>query len=312
MSFQIDEEASSLGDSIRHLAGEEIRVAIAASKLVGNGKNSPVHQTRKHLRKARAALGLLAPEVSRRHFQNTDRRLRNITRLISDIHDAEMGLQTVKQLRKGSDVPHSASFAETEELLAFELDSFLAAFAGWEAEAAAKLRHAYHSMEQWHVRKLTSKQICRAVRHTYRAGRRALKRAEKKRSPKSFYVLRKRAEDLWYQIRLLRPLQPAVLTEMSRDLEILGEHLSHAHDLCFVTERLKFVARGRGRRRGRQALEALIETREEDLLNTSCALGKRLYALKPDQFASQISRYFDEFRRTKSSGESQVAASRAA
>ena len=121
MSYQIDADAP-LGESIRRIACEEIQAAIAVSKLAPNGKGSPVHQTRKHLKKARAALRLLATEVSHRRFRSEDRRLRNVGRLISDIRDAEVRLQTVKELRKHASSPRSQRIAETEELLAFELD----------------------------------------------------------------------------------------------------------------------------------------------------------------------------------------------
>ena len=106
MSYQIDGGAF-LGESIRRIACEEIQAAIAASKLARNGKGSPVHQTRKHLKRARAALRLLATEVSHNRFRNEDRRLRSVGRLISDIRDAEVRLETVKQLRKGAEIPRS-------------------------------------------------------------------------------------------------------------------------------------------------------------------------------------------------------------
>lgn len=307
MSYQIDAEAP-LGESIRRIACEEIQAAIAVSKRARSVKGSPVHQTRKHLKKARAALGLLATEVSPDRFRSEDRRLRNVGRLISDIRDAEVRLQTVKQLRKDSNLPRSQSFVETEELLAFELDSFLAAFAGWQDEAVSTLRRAQAAIAQWHLHKLTRKQVCRMVRATYRSGQRALKRAQKKGSPKRFHELRRRAKELWYQLRLLRPLQPAVLGELSRDLKTLGEHLGHAHDLCFVAERLQFIARGSARKRGRRALEAVIDTREEDLLSTACALGERFYCIKSKEFGARIADYFDEFGQTKLRKAHQVTA----
>ncbi len=298
MNYQIDTNAP-LGESIRRIACEEIQAAIAASKLTRNGKGTQVHQTLEHLEKARAALRLLATEVSHHRFRSEDRRLRNVGRLISDIGDAEVRLQTVKQLRKGADAPRSQGFAETEELLAFELDSFLAAFAGWQDEAAAALHRAQAAIAQWRLHRLTRKQVCRTVRETYRRGQRAVKRAQKKGSLKRFQELHKRTRELWHQLRLLRPLQPAVFDDLSRDLQTLGEHLGHAHDLYFVAERLQFIARRSARKRGRRALAAVIDTREADLLNTACALGERFYCIKPTEFAGRIAEYFDELGRPR-------------
>ena len=179
------------------------------------------------------------------------------------------------------------------------MDSFLAAFAGWQDEAASKLQRAQAAIAQWHLHKLTRKQVCRTVRKSYRSGQCALKRAQKKGSAQRFHELRKRAKELWYQLRLLRPLQPAILGEMSRELKTLGEHLGHAHDLCFVAERLQFITRGSARKRGSRALEALIDAREQDLLNAACAVGERFYCIKPKEFAARIAQYFDALGRPK-------------
>lgn len=282
------------GESIRRIACEQIEAAIAASRAASNGKGSPVHQTRKHLKKARAALRLLATEVSRERFRQEDRRLRNVGRLISNIRDAEVRLATVKQLRQGPDAPRSRNFTETEELLAFELDSFLAAFSGWQEEAASKLQRAQAGIADWHLHRLSRNQICRTVRKSYRKGRVALECARKKGSAKKFHELRKRAKELWYQLRLLRPLKPKVFRELSNRLKTLGENLGHAHDLCFVAERLQSIAGAGTNKRGSRALEALIDSREKDLLRAACALGERFYATKPKEFSGRIAGYFAE------------------
>lgn len=293
MSFQIGEN-EILGESIRRLACEEIEAAIRASRSAQNGKGSPVHETRKHLKKARAAARLLTAEAGRERFRREDRRLRNVGRLISDIRDAEVRLETVKQLRHEPNSSRGSSFQETEELLAFELDSFLAAFAGWQDEAARRLGRAQHGIAHWHVRKLTRKQVCRMVRKSYRKGRRVLACARKDEDAKKFHGLRKRAKELWYQMRLLRPLQPAVFSEMSRDLRALGEHLGHAHDLCFVGERLQSIASSGARKRGNRALQALLDSREKDLWCKALALAERFYAPTPREFSRQIEYYFKQ------------------
>lgn len=291
MSFKIG-QSEALGESIRKVACEEIEKAIKASGRARNGKGSPVHRTRKHLKKARAAMRLLTAELGRDCFKREDSRLRDVGRLISDIRDAEVRLETVRQLRKTAAGPRGRSFQETEELLAFELDSFLAAFSGWQEEATGQLQRAQNGILAWQLRELTSSDVCRTVRKSYREGRHALKRARKKESERRFHELRKRAKALWYQLRLLRPLQPAVFGEMSDDLKALGEHLGHAHDLCFVAERLEAIA-GASKRHNR-ALQALLATREKDLWRTALALAERFYALKPKEFSNQIGYYFKE------------------
>jgi CHAD domain-containing protein len=122
---------------------------------------------------------------------------------------------------------------------------------------------------------------------------------KKDKSAAAYHDLRKGAKQLWYQLRILRPLHPAVFHDMNADLKALGQHLGHSHDLCFVAERLQALGGANTRNRSRRALEALIDSREKDLQRTAVALAERFYAEKPKAFSARIADYFDEWERTK-------------
>ncbi len=177
MGFKLRED-ETLGEGVRRICCEEIQSAITASKTRRKGKASPVHETRKHLKRARAALRLVAGKVDRDVFKREHHRLRNVARVISDIRDAEVRLETVKQLRRVTPGRGNRHFDETEQLLAFELDSFLAAFSDWHTEAASKLARAQAGIGEWRLRELDRKHICSRLRKAYREGRDALDRAK--------------------------------------------------------------------------------------------------------------------------------------
>ena len=59
------------------------------------------------------------------------------------------------------------------------------------------------------------------------------------RTPENFHAWRKRVKDVWYQLRILQPLNRTVLEEMAHDAEILGELLGSEHDLDFLRTRLE-------------------------------------------------------------------------
>lgn len=307
MSYKLRDD-EPLGDGVRRIVCEEIETAIAAGRSEPNTDSSPVHETRKHLKKARAALRLVSAEVNRTAFKREDRRLRNVARLVSQIRDAEVRLETVKQLRNAPRGMRSSSIVETEELLAFELDSFLAAFSDWQQEAATKLKRSQTRIARWDLSGITRQHVCLAVRDSYKRGRRALRLATEHEGAKAFHELRKAAKELWYQLRVLRPLHPAVFHDMNADLKTLGQHLGHAHDLCFVAERLQAIAGSTRSRRGQRALEALIDSREKDLQRTAMALAERFYAENPKQFSDRIAEYFDEWERTKLRRSAQLVA----
>ena len=293
MGYELRED-ETLGNGIRRICCEQIEGALAASTTEQKGEGSPVHETRKHLKKARAALHLVLGEVGPDLFQRENRRLRNVARLISEIRDAEVRLQTVKELREFSRPGRTQSLQETEELLAFELDSFLAAFSDWQWEAKTKLVRARDRIAEWPVAALDCQQVRYTVQRSYKRARNGLKRATRKPTMKNFHSLRKRGKELWYQLRILRPLNPAILKEMADDLKKIDEHLGHSHDLAFLAERLSTIA-NRGGKRGQRILSGLIDARQKELQRTAIALGEKFYAQRAKQFGGRISEYFAEW-----------------
>src|ERR1044072_9702544 len=99
MSYQL-RHRESLGENIRRICRQQIEEAIAVAKGEKKANDTPVHETRKHLKKARAALRLVRKEIGRGLFKRQDHCLRDVGRMISEIRDAEVRLQTVRQLQK--------------------------------------------------------------------------------------------------------------------------------------------------------------------------------------------------------------------
>lgn len=295
MSYELRQD-ETVGDGVRRIVCRQIENAIRASSAKQNGKGSPVHETRKHLKKARSALRLASGEIERKVWKREDRCLQKVGRLISEVRDAEVRLQTVRQLREFSR-GRKRSFRETEELLAFELDSFLAAFSEWPEEAKQQLTQALDRIRAWPLDDLRCKQLRRSVQMTYKRGRQALEAAIEKTSTKNLHTFRKRAKALWYQLRILQPLAPGVFRELNDELKTIGQYLGQVHDLAFVAERLSSI--GPARKHGDRILNALIDSREKELERTALALGERFYAERPRQFARRLSQYFSEWELTK-------------
>ena len=149
MSYELQED-ETLGDGLRRIVCHQIEGAIRASNAEQNGKGSPVHETRKHLKKARRAYWMARGEIDRGIWKREDRCLAKVGQLISEVRDAEVRLETVRQLREFAR-GKKRSFQETEELLAFELDSFLAAFSEWPQEAEERLTQTLDRVREWQL-----------------------------------------------------------------------------------------------------------------------------------------------------------------
>ena len=98
MSYQLQED-ESLGKSLRRVIRKQIQAAIAIAKGERETDDTPVHETRQHLKKARAVLRLVRKEVGRGLFRKLDHCLRDVGRIVSEIRDAEVRLQTVRQFQ---------------------------------------------------------------------------------------------------------------------------------------------------------------------------------------------------------------------
>src|SRR5207247_7821615 len=98
MSYEL-KHGQTLGDNLRRICRKQIEGAIAITTGEKKTSDTPVHEVRKHLKKARAALRLVRKEIGHGLFREQDRCLRDVARLTSEIRDAELGWQTVRNLQ---------------------------------------------------------------------------------------------------------------------------------------------------------------------------------------------------------------------
>src|SRR5215831_10844725 len=148
MSYQL-RHGQSLGDNLRRICRKQIKRAIEVATNEKKTEDSPVHETRKCLKKARAALRLVRKEIGRGLFREQDHCLRDVGRLTSEIRDAEVRLQTVRQLQGITQRLGRSRFAKLESVLALELENFMAAFAEWQTQAVPMLERAHAKIDCW-------------------------------------------------------------------------------------------------------------------------------------------------------------------
>ena len=280
----------SLPDGLKRVFREQIESALELCRHPAKQRGVTVHEVRKHLKKLRAAMRLAIPEVGKNRHTREDRCVRKIGRLVSDLRDAQVRLQTLIQLRddtaKG---PEDSSFPRVEELLSLERESFSAAFAGWQKQAIPQLERVEARLLKWPLEGLTWKQICGAVGKIYKRGQRGLAKTIDDPEPENFHAWRKRVKDVWYQLRILQPLNRMVLTEMARDAEVLEELLGRERDLNFLWARLETEKGDEALRDELAQLEKLIRKRGKRLRTNALELGRRFHAEPAKAFAKRIS-----------------------
>jgi CHAD domain-containing protein len=284
-----------LPDGLKRVFRDQIDSALQLCRHPAKERGVTVHEVRKHLKKLRAAMRLAVGEVGKNQHAREDRCVREIGRLVSDLRDSQVRLQTLIQLRdeaaKGS---AKKPFPRVEELLLLERESFSAAFADWQKQAIPRLERVGERLAKWPLDGITWKQICGAVGKIYKRGQRGLAKTIKKPVPENLHAWRKRVKDLWYQLRILQPLNRVVLEEMARNAELLGELLGREHDFDFLLARLDKESGDEALKDELTQLQKLIRKRGRRLCRDALELGRRFYAEPSKAFAKRISIFIDK------------------
>lgn len=258
-----------------------------------------IHSARKDLKKLRAVARLVRHELGEELFKAENRRYRDAGRRLSRSRDAEVKLETLAALRNrfGEGLPDGAT-KHWESALEQERDEVTDAARG---EAAGKIDEATRAIEKgrdrildWPLETNSWELVGPGLSTSYRQGRRAMKRALADPSAENVHEWRKRAKDLWYQLRIVREAWPSLLGETADQTHELADLLGDHHDLAVLEQDLA----SRPDAGQREAFEALIERRQRELLASAVEVGRRLYAEKPKAFSRRLERYWLTWRGT--------------
>jgi CHAD domain-containing protein len=262
----------------------------------GEGETAAaVHGSRKDMKKLRTVLRLLRDALGEKRYRRENARFRDVGRALSGTRDAAVKLETLDALSEQTEGLPDEAVQAWRKILDRDREAATNAARDEPTVVAAtvQLEAGLEEIQSWSLDGDSWKTIGPALTRTYRRGRKAMKAAEVGGSEVELHEWRKRAKDLWYELRLLGDAWPgplgATATEAHRLTELLGDH----HDLAVLREDLQ------GRNLGAEAtreLAAAIGRRQEELAAAAIALGRRLYAERPKQFGRRLRRYWQAWR----------------
>ena len=297
MSYQL-RIRQNLGENLSRIFREQIDGALAIARGGSEPPDTRVHALRKHLKKARAVLQLARKEIT--GFGPQDRRLRDAGRITREIRDAEVRLQTVRQLE---DVMHrhDRSYQKIERLLAAELEEVSAAFGRWEKQVIPPLAQAREKIEGWSIKDYAGPALQGAVQRTYKGARKAMVRARAKPDVANIHQLRKEVKLLGYQLRIVSPLNPIVIGALSDELTDLAHLLGRVHDLSFLAQRLRREQASAYWARQDDELLAMIETSQAELQRDGIQIAEMFFAKKASDFGLLVAAWIAKSNRQKKS-----------
>jgi CHAD domain-containing protein len=255
-----------------------------------------IHGARKDLKKLRGLLRLVRHELGKKTFKAENRRYRDAGRLLSGSRDAEVKLETLTKLRhEFRDLPEDAA-EDWAGMLETERDEIATALRG-EADgqigaASEAIEAGRERIQHWSLPTDSWALVGPGLATSYRDGRRQMNKVLTKPSVGNIHDWRKRAKDLWYQLRIVREAWPGLLGETVDQAHQLTDLLGDHHDLSLLADDL----RSRSELGDPDPFVATIAKRQDDLLGRALEIGERLYAEKPKAFRRRIKRYWRAWR----------------
>jgi CHAD domain-containing protein len=285
VAFTLD-PGRSIGRELRRIARKELGRA-AERLLDGRRNDDDVHEARKSVKKVEALTKLLDAMKIPPPRKDLER-LRKAKRSLSRLRDAEAVIETLEHLRSrfSHRIPEhtSTTIRARLEREKSEVMRRARSATGSTVRAAKTLRKIRRGARDWAVPSMKLSGLPRLLGRSFRASRKAMKRAQTRGRPSDFHDWRKRVKDLWYQLRLAERLV-AGLTTRIEEFKELETALGEEHNQTVLRARL---TRDRGLASRLDKLMSMSVAFEDELQRAALVLGTRLHKLSPKDFARDL------------------------
>lgn len=245
-----------------------------------------VHEARKDLKKLRSVLRLVRPVLDDDLYARENARYRDAARLLSRTRDAQVRAETIGALadRFAGEPPPGGWKSLRDALAAPESPAGLEEL---RREAAARIEEGREVIVALGLPGSDADVLRAGIRRTYARGRRRLHEAEEEPSDERLHELRKRAKDLWYHLRLLRPACAPALDPLTERADHLCDLIGADHDLAVLD---LWIRDGGGGLDGPvcEHLRRLIAERRLEFRFELFDCAETIYHERPSDFADRL------------------------
>jgi CHAD domain-containing protein len=278
------------------------RVDNALAELGGETASTPagaIHEARKDMKKIRSAIRLVRDALGNDLYRRENQHYRDIGRELSGLRDAEVLVETLEGLGERFGPAQSERYAGLRERFERELQGRREDGSQERemASAAAALTAGRGRVETWPLDGDGWELIAPGIHRSYRRGRKRLREIEQEVSDETLHEWRKRAKDLWYQLRLIQDAEPELIGTLAAQAHDLSDHLGDDHDLVLLREQAQRRRAGFGEAGDQRLLLELIDQRRGELQFAASSLGERIYAEKPKRFVKRLEARWKPWRK---------------
>jgi len=293
-------EGETVPDGVRRIALEQIDKALeltTAGSKAGENLDKAIHDTRVSCKKLRGLLRLVRFELDDETFKTENVYYRDANRRLSSVRDTAALVETLdKLIERFADQLAEPAFQTMRKSLTRSRNK--AQFNKKKALAEEKktLTEARQRVEKWPLEKDDFSALGRGLKRIYKQGRLGFATAFEQQSVENFHEWRKQVKYLWYHMRLLQPLWPALLKPLADEIKLLSDHLNADHDLAMLGEWVLEQPGNADDLTEIEALVALIDQRRGELQVLAQLLGTRLYVEQPEVFKNRFYEYWRAWR----------------
>lgn len=269
-----------------------IREALEQVSAPQSISDEAIHDARKALKKARAALRLLQDGMSKTTFQRDNSELRNAGRFLSPFRDAKSLIDAFDSLHdRYRNKLQDVELALLQKILHANLTKARRHFSGMPTELGnciRLLKDCIALTKKGDFSSIHSETIGTGLRRIYRKGSKARAEAETARTPEALHEWRKQVKYLLNAADALQLSQKGDVAKTLKRADDLADCLGNDHDLAMLSQETARGAYAPVDADVIKMLHALINRRRAKLQKRAFGLGKRLYDRKPKKYAENM------------------------
>jgi CHAD domain-containing protein len=284
-------QSVSAGDGLEHVLRHGLKTL--ERDLGASGEQGPaaVHRARRRIKSLRAVLRMIRLAVGDAAFNEGNDALRRAGRALASARRMGAMVESVQKLQADgldrADLAVVRDLARAAARLATEGASpeLFEQAAGDARHHIAGLRGAANG---WLLAQCDMAVFVEGMTRVYARARRLVGKGLASADPAVLHDARKSVIHLRYQLDLLEPIWPALITAWVKELQRLREVLGDFNDLCEMETLINDPASPLSKVKHRDAALRLVAARRNALLARGRPLARRLFAEPPSSFATRM------------------------
>ncbi len=286
-------------EGVRRVVRREVRKALESLTPKRPPRDVALHQARKRIKRARAALRLVREPLGDRAYRRENEKLRDAARPLSSSRDAKVLVAAFDRVAGPSSRGRANALADARAVLVGDQLRARRRLLGGRSPLKPT-RRALQSVRRrargWKLGSRSWRALGGGLDRVYRAGRSQLAATRRRPTDANLHELRKLAKYLWQQLEILEPIAPSTIRSLARRAHELSDRLGEDHDLAVLSARLS-RSDSQAPRAAARFVSGHVGRARDELRAKAFELGRRVYELDPDELTHKLEARWRAWRR---------------